>query len=144
MRILLLFLLLALTAEVSAQSVYQWTDAKGVVHFGDKPPANGTARQVQIDPVPASVLQQSRLKVVMFATKSCGFCAQARRYFAQRGITYAERDIDASAAANTEWKRLGGKGVPLFVINGRVSQGFDAETMSQKLKPFLDVAQSKK
>lgn len=46
--------------------------------------------------------------VIMYATATCGYCAQARAYFKKRGVQWEERDIDASAQARSEWKALGG------------------------------------
>jgi hypothetical protein len=49
-RTLLLTLLLALCAPAAAQ-VYEWTDAEGNRHFGDRPPGDG-ARSVDVAPAP--------------------------------------------------------------------------------------------
>lgn len=32
--------------------VYKWTDANGQTHFGDRPPAEKSAEEVDIDPIP--------------------------------------------------------------------------------------------
>ena len=68
--------------------------------------------------------------VVMYATAWCPYCAQARAYFARAGIAYVEHDVEQSASANAEFKRLGGRGVPLIVVgseklNGFSEQGFE-------------------
>ena len=142
--------LLACAMSASAQPVYRWTDAQGRVHYGDRPPASVDARPVDIAPPPpgagfpaavatgtpdstATAGQRQPLAITMYATATCGYCAKARRFFAQRGIAYREKDIDRYAQARTEWKRLGGKGVPLFVINGEVSSGFSADSMARAL-----------
>jgi glutaredoxin len=62
--------------------------------------------------------------VVMYATDWCGYCARARAYFARKGIQYVEHNVEKSAAAHAEFKRLGGKGVPLIVHNGQTLRGF--------------------
>jgi glutaredoxin len=66
----------------------------------------------------------------MYATSWCQYCAQARAYFARAGIAYVEHDVEKSASANAEFKRLGGRGVPLIVVgreklNGFSEQGFE-------------------
>ena len=38
--------------------------------------------------------------------------------------------------ANAEWKRLGGRGVPLFVINRDVSSGFSEGGMARRLARY--------
>jgi len=151
MRLVLLALALLLPVAAHAQAVYKWTDAKGVVHYGDRPPAEAQARQVDVpppptpDPVSATRPAQSptatrapaaapqRLDIVMYARTDCGFCAKARRYFAQRGIGYVEKDVERDMQAQAEWKRYGGTGVPLFVINREVSRGFSEGGMAKRL-----------
>lgn len=136
--------------QAQAQAVHKWKDANGVVHFSDRPPPSGISEQVRIDaaPPPSSnpgvtdsnpaksedpAAQRPPLDIVMYSTAECGYCAQARKYFAARRIPFHDFDIDRYAQARAEHKRLGGKGVPVFVINGNVSRGFDAERMSRRL-----------
>jgi glutaredoxin len=69
-------------------------------------------------------------EVVMYATSWCPYCAQARAYFARAGIAYVEHDVEKSASAKAEFRRLGGRGVPLIVVgrekmNGFSEQGFE-------------------
>ena len=73
---------------------------------------------------------ESTPEIVMYATSWCPYCAQARAYFARAGIAYVEHDVEKSASANAEFKRLGGRGVPLIVVgreklNGFSEQGFE-------------------
>ena len=146
-------------ASALAQPVYKWTDAQGVVHYGDRPPADAATEEVPIEPPtpeaaawePAAAntsatapgdpaAQQAAtpqpLDIVMYARSDCGYCAKARKYFAQRGIGYRELDVERYAQAKAEWKRLGGIGVPLFVINGKVHRGFSASGMDQWLSRY--------
>ena len=62
--------------------------------------------------------------VVMYATSWCPYCAKARAYFARTGTAYTEYDIERSAAANAEFKRLGGRGVPLILVGKEKMSGF--------------------
>ena len=59
--------------------------------------------------------------------------AAERGYFAKRKLRYVERDI-SNPQNHAQWTRLGGRAVPLFVINGQVSSGFNAEGMTQRLR----------
>jgi glutaredoxin len=63
--------------------------------------------------------------VVMYATAWCPYCAQARAYFARNGIAYVEHDVEASAAAHAEFRRLGGRGVPLIFVGEERIDGFN-------------------
>jgi glutaredoxin len=62
--------------------------------------------------------------VVMYATSWCPYCAKARAYFAQGGIAYVEHDVEKSAHARAEFKRLGGHAVPLIVVGREKMNGF--------------------
>jgi glutaredoxin len=62
--------------------------------------------------------------VVIYATSWCPHCAKARAYFAKNGIAYVEHDIEKSAAVNAEFKRLGGRGVPLILVGAERISGF--------------------
>src|SRR3970282_1037191 len=70
---------------------------------------------------------ESPPEVVMYATSWCPYCAQARDYFAKAGIAYVEHDVEKSASANAEFKRLGGRGVPLIVVGREKLHGFSEQ-----------------
>jgi glutaredoxin len=79
---------------------------------------------------PAPARAEATPPVVMYATSWCPYCAKAREYFARSGIAYVEHDVEKSARANAEFRRLGGRGVPLIVVgreklNGFSEQGFE-------------------
>ena len=144
-------LLLALLAfSASAQEVYKWTDDQGVVHFSDSKPADQATQTVHIEAAPSSPTPATQatapsapdtsaptrkppLNITMYSTADCGYCKRARRYFAARNLRYAERDI-SNRQHHAQWTQLGGRAVPLFVINGQISSGFNAESMNQRLK----------
>ena len=52
MRLVLLVVVSMLSVAAHAQVVYKWTDARGVVHYGDRAPADARSQQVDIDPPP--------------------------------------------------------------------------------------------
>ena len=132
-------------AGAAAQGIYRWTDEKGKIHYGSTPPAHGKAAvlrerissyegpvQVQRAPAPAQAGKAGKPAivagpVVMYATDWCGYCAKARAYFARNGIAYVEHDVEKSASANAEFKRLGGNGVPLIVHGGQKMSGFSEQ-----------------
>jgi len=72
-------------------------------------------------------------KVVMFSTQSCGACKMAKNWFQSNGVSFVERDVNADPAARAEFDRLGGRGVPLIVINGKTSSGFSETWVRQQL-----------
>lgn len=75
----------------------------------------------------AAVAQRSPapVPVVMYATSWCPYCAKARAYFKRTNTAYVEHDIERSADAHAEFKRLGGRGVPLILIGDEKLRGFN-------------------
>ena len=63
--------------------------------------------------------------VVVYTTSWCGACAAARRFLDANDVVYREIDIEESQAGRREYRSLGGNGVPVFVIDGRVIHGLD-------------------
>lgn len=140
-RVLVLLLALAVAATAAAQTIYRWTDANGKVHYTSEPRPNAKASAIRsrvssysapakVEPAPGAPAAQATQTVVMYATTWCPYCAKARDYFARSGIAYVEHDIETSAAAHAEFKRLGGRGVPLILVgreqmNGFSEQGFE-------------------
>ncbi len=64
------------------------------------------------------------LEVIMYSTKTCGYCVKARQWFTSHKVAWDERDIETSATAQKEWRELGGVGTPLIVVNGKPFSGF--------------------
>jgi len=80
--------------------------------------ASANAAAAPQEPAAASV------PVVMYATSWCPYCAQARAYFKSNGIAYVEHDVEKSAAAKAEFKRLHGRAVPLIFVGHERIDGF--------------------
>lgn len=93
------------------------------------PVADGAASSAPV-PVPATPRVHD---VVMYGTAWCGYCAKTRQYFAAHGIRYTEHDIEASEQGSREFEALGGKGIPLVLIDGTKVQGFNPEHMDYLL-----------
>ena len=84
------------------------------------PPLQSLAQASPTPPPPAAPVP-----VVMYATDWCPYCAKARAYFKRTNTTYVEHDIEKSAAAHAEFKRLGGRGVPLILVGSEKLRGFN-------------------
>lgn len=86
--------------------------------------------------VPAVVAPPSRRldhEVVMYGASWCGYCAKARRYFADNGIRYTEHDVETSDEGRRGFAELGGGGIPVIVIDGTVLRGYDAGALDALL-----------
>lgn len=67
--------------------------------------------------------------VLMYTIPNCKYCAQAKEYFAEKGIVYREIDVIAN---NKEFARemiekSGQKTVPVIDIDGTIIVGFKPE-----------------
>ena len=72
--------------------------------------------------------------VIMYSEQWCGYCRKARELFETKGIEYIEYDISNSEQAYREFKELGGKGVPLIVIDDKVLNGYSRQSILAALK----------
>lgn len=71
--------------------------------------------------------------VELYVTSWCPYCTKAKAYFDGKGIAYSLYDIDKDAAANLRYKRYGGRGVPLVMINGTAIAGYSVAEFEKAL-----------
>ena len=69
----------------------------------------------------------------MYGVPDCGYCRQARAYFADQGIDYVEYNINKSSKRLREFRRLGGRGTPLIRVDGKTIQGFNRQAIEAAL-----------
>lgn len=129
-------------ALVAHAEIYQWTDSDGKVHFSDSAPATETASTITLDNINTftdvtisdapgwqGFYQPERKpgvkNVVMYSTEACGYCKQARRYFAEHGIAFTEKNIEQDPAAWQEYQQLDASGVPVILIGDKRMNGFN-------------------
>lgn len=74
-------------------------------------------------------------KVVLYATRWCGYCAKTRAFFAQNGIDYLELDVEESDEGKRGYRALGGNGVPIVVIDdSQVIHGYNPAAIGAALE----------
>ena len=78
-----------------------------------------------LDPSHPKVLAQDLPRVVLYSAEWCNYCKAARVYFIAKQVPFLERDIEKSPQAHSDYKNLGGQGIPLITINHYILQGFD-------------------
>lgn len=71
--------------------------------------------------------------IILYSTRRCGYCKLVRDWFDRDGIAYDERDVERSPEAYREWRNLGGRGVPVLVISGRVIHGYAPSLIKKSL-----------
>ncbi len=64
-------------------------------------------------------------KVILYATSWCGYCKKTRELLAENEIDYFEYNIETSQEGYKQYKNLGGRGVPVLLINGEVVKGYN-------------------
>jgi len=137
-----LLLVLTMVSPVTQGDLYKWVDQDGKIHYGDSPPENAKLKKitgkvssfssVSVEPFvydPNIITRRKTSKsVVMYSTSWCGYCKKAARHFRQKKIPFTEYDIEKSAKAANEYKKLRGRGVPIILIGDRRMNGFNAST----------------
>jgi len=135
-------------SQYSYSQIYKWIDKNGDVQFSDQKPKTGNKTEsikLKINSVKNPSFSNNTLntdtqdfdntgkndyasaqKVIMYSAVWCGVCKHAKKYFKQQGIPYKEYDIDKSAKGRKDFKRLGGRGVPIILVGKQRMDGFDA------------------
>ena len=86
----------------------------------------------------SAYLTQHKAQVVWYGTETCPFCAKVRAYFKENGIAYADLDVGKPGESREEFKKLGGKGVPLLLIGDRRIDGYNAGVIREALRASSD------
>jgi glutaredoxin len=97
-----------------------------------KPQVAAPARAASAAPNGAAP-QAAAQKVVMYVAENCGYCEEAREYFADRGVAVRERDIGADQDAAQEFAALHGVGTPLILVGDERLDGFDEDALDDVL-----------
>ncbi len=133
-----LIMLVSCLAASSWAEIYQWTDAQGKKHFSDKKPQNqkvesfkGRAAVSFVGEGPSAT--RSKAKVRIFVTQSCPYCKKAKAFLRQRGTPFEELDVEASASADAEFKKLEGSGVPVILVGKQRMDGYDEAGLARLL-----------
>ncbi len=72
--------------------------------------------------------------VVIYSTPTCHFCGLAKEFFKENGVEYTEYNAAGSPERRQEVLDLsGGLAVPVIVVDGQVTVGFDKERLSEQL-----------
>lgn len=74
-------------------------------------------------------------EVVLYATQWCRYCEKTRKLFVKHDIAYVEYDIEKSPQAHREYKKLGGRGVPVVNAYGTVIHGYSPQRILAAAQP---------
>lgn len=133
------WLLIVAIAPAFAQ-VYLWRDSEGKAHLTTEPPKDWkpeAPRNASSAPSPETnnrpVAASPEMAIVMYTTSWCPHCAKARAYLRSRNISFTDHDIEQSADANADYKKHGGRGVPLIFVGEQRMNGFSERRMAEML-----------
>ena len=74
------------------------------------------------------------MKVTIYSTPTCHYCAMAKEYFKENKIQFEEFDVLSNLPKRREMmERSGQLGVPVILIDGQVVVGFDRSRLAQLL-----------
>ena len=149
---LLILAVAALASAPAGAQVFKWTGPDGRTHYGDRPPGDAKKEELRIGvqsfggpaqvdtwaqvlkrPPAVDTSKPRGSAVTMFSTSWCPHCKRAKAYFAQKGVSYREVDVEASDAGRREFAGYGGSGVPLIIVGEQRMRGFDAGAMDRLL-----------
>ncbi len=101
-------------------------------------PTPSAASETAPQPAPEPPVQAARaadVHVVVYTTSWCPHCREAKAWMASRGISYEERDIEASTDNDVMLKEINPRGgVPTFDVDGDVMVGFSAGSLASLLQ----------
>lgn len=78
--------------------------------------------------------KMQHIKITIYTTPTCPYCARAKNYFKQLGLRFTEIDVSKDpSAAERLVKKTGQTGVPVIEIGNHVIVGFDKEKIDRLL-----------
>jgi glutaredoxin len=123
-KILLLCSVVIFSNTASSGSIQKWVDAQGKIHYGSAPPQGAQLQKLDAAMSIAGSSVTSGPELILYSTSKCGYCKKARAYMRKNDIAFTDYDIEKDRFANSEFKRLGGRGVPLLVRGEKTLTGF--------------------
>ena len=93
--------------------------------YSDKPKAKQTRTQRP---------KASRNEVTVLSTPSCPYCRKAKSFLSRNHVSFTEYNVNSSSEGKRLYRKYGGSGVPIVIINGRVIKGYSAQAMRSALR----------
>lgn len=139
MKTLSPFILALLACATGQADVYTWKDAQGRTHFGDRPPLDSKAQQLELE---INTIHRPQLqaldsgftasrKVTIYTAEWCGVCTRAKQYFKKNNIPYNAYDVEKSPKGRRDYRKLKGTGVPIILVGKQRMNGFSAKRFDQ-------------
>jgi glutaredoxin len=77
-------------------------------------------------------------KLVLYGTKTCGYCMQTRQFLQQKNIPYLDIDVEDNPQGLKDYEAIDGEGVPLIRVihqdtTETILRGYDPNQIIQAL-----------
>jgi glutaredoxin-like YruB-family protein len=73
--------------------------------------------------------------VKIYSTTYCPYCKMAKEYFAKKGVSFQDFNVEDDEEALAEMVRKSGQmGVPVIDIDGTIIVGFDRQAIDEALE----------
>jgi glutaredoxin len=77
----------------------------------------------------------TNVRVVVYTTSWCPVCKRAKRWMAEHGVAFEERDVEASADVARQMRAINPRGsVPTFDVDGQVMVGFSESGLAAAME----------
>jgi len=109
-------------APVALLAVAAWTGMQLLNSFGSERIAREMASSAKAG------------DIMLLSSVTCVYCEQARAYFKENKIPFAECFIEQDKACAAAYAALQSPGTPTLVVKGQRQVGFSAERVAQRLR----------
>lgn len=136
---LLAVIAVIVTMSAACAEVYRYVDENGrVVYSSERPMQDIAAKKVVIRhnsvssniDVNAPAARADR-DVVIYTASWCGVCKTAKAYFNEQDIEFEEFDIERDPRGKSDFRRLGGRAVPVILVGEQRMNGFDVASFER-------------
>ncbi|HVY04747.1 MAG TPA: glutaredoxin domain-containing protein [Burkholderiales bacterium] len=148
MKLLITLVALFVVTAPSVADMYKWTDESGKIHYSDSPPPGQKAKKLDLKinsisgpPVisafsgtAASADRATAAKVKLYTATWCGYCKRAKAYLQARKTPFQDFDVENSVQGRSEFKALGGRGIPVILVGDQRMDGYSQEALDAMLK----------
>ena len=83
---------------------------------------------------PPDYAEAHDVDVIMYGTAWCAYCAKTRTLLEELDVPYFEYDVENSSEGYRQYIDLGGRGVPVLQINGKIVKGYDPAKIKSLVK----------
>lgn len=138
-----------MVAGLAVADMYKWVDETGKVHYTDSPPPGKKAQKLDLKinsiagPPVVSAFKggasntknsTAAATVKVYGASWCGYCKRAKAFLQARRTPFEDIDVEQSAQGQSEFRALGGRGVPVILVGDQRMDGYRQETLEGMLK----------